>query len=51
MESKNIKLELTVDEVNQILEALGQLPFSRVYGLVQKIQQQASGQLNGEESK
>ena len=43
---KQIKLELTVDETNQILEALGNLPFKTVFGLIGKIQNQAADQLN-----
>ena len=46
---KNIDLQLTVDEINLVLEALGNLPFARVYTLVAKIQQQASQQLSGDE--
>ncbi len=45
---KTIKLEVTIDEANLILEGLGLLPFARVYGLVAKIQQQAQEQVNGE---
>lgn len=43
---KEINLKLTVDETNQILDALGNLPFKSVFGLIQKIQNQAAGQLN-----
>lgn len=42
---KEIKLDLTVDEVNVILQALGELPFKQVYPLVNKIQEQAAAQL------
>ncbi len=42
---KELKLTLTVEEVNLILEAVGQLPFARVYTLVAKLQQQAQQQL------
>ena len=42
-----IELKLTVDEVNVVLDALGHQPFASVYQLVNKIQQQASGQLGG----
>ncbi len=45
---KDIKLIISVDEANLILDALGQQPFVKVFGLIQKIQQQASEQLNGE---
>ena len=44
---KTIKLELSVEETNLILESLGQLPFKQVFGLIGKIQNQASAQLNG----
>lgn len=44
---KIIELELSIEEANLILEALGNLPFSRVYALIAKIQEQASQQLNG----
>jgi hypothetical protein len=40
-----IKLELNIDETNLILEALGQLPFARVYALIGRIQEQAHAQL------
>ena len=36
-----LKLKLTIDEVNKILNALGNLPFSEVFELIGKIQQQA----------
>jgi hypothetical protein len=40
-----IKIELNIDETNLILEALGQLPFARVYTLIGRIQEQARAQL------
>lgn len=43
---RELNLSLTIDEVNLILEAVGNLPFHRVYALVGKVQQQASQQLN-----
>jgi hypothetical protein len=43
-----IKLSLTIDEANAVLEALGNLPFARVYLLVAKIQEQAARQLEAE---
>ncbi len=42
---EEIKLQLTIEETNLILESLGQLPFKTVHGLIGKIQQQASAQL------
>ncbi len=41
-----IRLTLTLDEVNQILEGLGNRPYAEVFKLVAKIQQQAGAQLN-----
>jgi hypothetical protein len=40
-----IEIELNIDETNLILEALGQLPFVRVYGLIARIQEQARAQM------
>ncbi len=43
---KTINLNLTIEEANLVLEALGNLPFTRVYALIGKIQEQASQQVN-----
>ncbi|MCB0207852.1 MAG: hypothetical protein KDJ52_00900 [Anaerolineae bacterium] len=43
---KEINLQITIDEANLVLEALGNLPFARVYALIGKIQEQAGQQLN-----
>lgn len=40
-----IQLNLTLEETNTVLEALGQMPYARVYLLIQKIQQQATERL------
>ena len=40
-----ITLELELAEVNGILAALGQVPFVQVAGLISKIQEQASPQV------
>ena len=40
-----LKLELTVEETNLILNAVGQLPYYQVNDLVRKIQNQASVQV------
>jgi len=45
---KTIKLELTINETNLILEALGQQPFKLVYELIHNIQRQAQDQLGGQ---
>jgi hypothetical protein len=42
----NIQLNLTLEETNTVLEALGQMPYARVYMLVAKIQQQATVHLH-----
>jgi hypothetical protein len=44
-----MKLDLTLDEVNTILGALGAQPYTQVFQLVTKIQQQAQEQLKTEE--
>jgi hypothetical protein len=45
---KDISLVLTIDETNLALEALGALPFTRVFALIGKIQEQARQQLRDE---
>lgn len=45
-----IKLELNVDEVNLVLETLGQLPFARVYTLIGRIQAQAQAQMQAKQA-
>jgi hypothetical protein len=42
---KEIKFLLTVEETNQVLEALSQMPFARVHQLIGKIHQHAQEQL------
>ena len=42
---QTLQLHLTIDEVNLLLEALGDLPFARVHTLIGSIQQQAQEQL------
>jgi hypothetical protein len=46
-QQQNLRLELSIDDVNLILESLGQLPFARVYSLIGRIQEQARAQLPG----
>lgn len=45
--TKTVRLELTVEETNTILKALGHLPFMEVYRIIEKIHVQA--QQNGNE--
>lgn len=42
---QEIKLSLAIEEVNLILEALGNLPFTKVYALIGKMQEQAARQI------
>ena len=44
-----IQLNVTLEETNTVLEALGQMPYARVYLLVAKIQQQATARLHEEQ--
>lgn len=46
-----MKLDLTIQEINMILQALGNAPYAQVFELVQKIREQAAAQLAQEESK
>jgi len=41
-----MKLELTVNEVNTIMQALGNAPYVQVAELIQKIREQAQAQLS-----
>jgi len=45
MNAVQIKLELTLDEVNAVLNALGNMPYAQVAPLVEKIKEQAVPQL------
>ena len=45
MGETTLSLELSVDDINLILEALGERPFKSVYGLVSRLQGQARAQL------
>jgi hypothetical protein len=48
MSESTIHLELSVAEVNLILEALGEQPFKSVFTLVSRLQSQAREQLQGQ---
>jgi hypothetical protein len=45
---KELKLTLTLDEANLVLQALGQLPYVQVHELVRKIQMQSEPQLQND---
>ena len=40
-----MKLELTINEVNAIMQALGNMPYAQVFELIQKIREQAQPQV------
>ncbi len=42
---KNLRLNLSVNETNLILEGLGQMPYARVFDLVENLQKQAAQEL------
>jgi hypothetical protein len=42
---QELQFNLTLDETNLVLEALGGMPFVRVHQLIAKMQQQAHAQL------
>ncbi|MDD1606912.1 MAG: hypothetical protein LUQ18_00065 [Methylococcaceae bacterium] len=50
MAQEEIILKLKPEEINIILEGVGNLPFVKVYNLIGKIQSQAATQLSGENS-
>jgi hypothetical protein len=45
-----LKFELTIDDANLILAALGKAPFEQVAGLIGKLREQAQPQLAGLEA-
>ena len=45
---QEINLRLAVEDVNVILEGVGNLPFAKVYTLVGKIQEQAAQQMRAD---
>ncbi len=44
-------LNLTLEEINKILEGLGGLPYIQVFELISKIQAQTQAQLRGKEAR
>lgn len=44
-----MKIELTINEVNTILQALGNAPYAQVFELVDKIRIQAQAQVQNTE--
>ena len=48
MNKEKIKLELSLEEINVILNALGQLPYVQVAALIDNIRRQGERQLQNE---
>lgn len=48
MANESIKLDLSLEEINMVLGGLGELPAKASMGVIQKIQQQASPQVQPE---
>ena len=48
MANESIKLDLSLEEINMVLGGLGELPAKASMGVIQKIQQQASPQVEPE---
>ena len=44
-----MKFELTLDEVNIVMQGLGELPAKTSFGLIQKFQQNAQAQMAAQE--
>lgn len=42
---KPLQVELSLQDLNRILEALGHLPYIQVFGLIESLRTQAIGQL------
>jgi hypothetical protein len=47
--NQKIKLELTIDEINVVLNALGQMPYVQVVSILNNISQQAELQFKSKE--
>jgi hypothetical protein len=45
IQNQEFELKLKLAEINMILEILGQRPYAEIFGLIQKIQSQAHGQM------
>jgi hypothetical protein len=46
---QKIKLELTIDEINVVLNALGQMPYVQVVNILNNISRQAESQFKSKE--
>jgi hypothetical protein len=48
-ELKNLQIELSLNDLNSILEALGHLPYVQVFNLVESLRQQAIAQVKAQQ--
>ena len=48
-EEDKMKIELTVPEINAVLQALGAQPYAQVFALIENIRMQAQQQINSQE--
>lgn len=48
-ELKNLQIEVSLPELNSILEALGHLPYVQVFNLVESLRQQAIAQVKAQQ--
>jgi hypothetical protein len=48
-ELKNIQLEVSLNELNSILESLGHLPYVQVFNLIESLRQQAISQVKAQQ--
>ena len=46
---EQISINLTLEEVNKILESLGRLPYTEVFQLIHKVKAQAKAQVQANE--
>jgi len=44
-----MKIELTINEINTLLQSLGNMPYAQVFELVDKIRTQAQSQMQAAE--
>ena len=47
--NQKIRLELTIDEINVVLNALGQMPYVQVVSILNNISKQAESQFKSKE--
>ena len=48
---EKVKIELNLEEINIIIDALGKQPFAKVYKLIEKLHLQANNQLKEQQDR